>query len=113
MEAHDLTPSATWRVVAVISATVRPWPSSSPNVRFRDNGDEQVATRSPRPASPEKVYGSAPRAEPSRLISARPRVITEAVALAPNPRPVAIPTASAITFFVAPPRSQPTTSGFG
>ena len=105
-----MTPSATWRVDAVISATVRPRPSSSPKVRFRDNGEEQVATRSPRPARPENVYGSAPRAMPSRLISASPRVITEAVALAPRPSPMAMPTASAITFLVAPPSSQPITS---
>ena len=102
IDAQDLTPSATCRVEAVISATVRPWPSSSPKVRFRDSGDEQVATRSPRPASPEKVYGSAPRAAPSRLVSASPRVITDAVALAPRPSPMAIPTARAITFLVAP-----------
>ncbi len=37
--------------------------------------------------------------------------MTVAVALSPNPRPCAIPTASAMTFFVAPPSSQPTTSG--
>ena len=42
----------------------------------------------------------------------RPRVITEAVAFAPRPRPMAMPTASAMTFLVAPPSSQPTTSVF-
>src|SRR5262245_28687753 len=101
MDAQDFTPSATWRVDAVISATVRPLPSSSPNLRFRDRGDEQVATRSPRPANPENVYGSAPSTRPSRLISANPLVITDAVALAPRPSPIAMPTANAITFLVA------------
>ena len=67
-DAHDLTPSATWRVAAAISATLRPRPSSSPNVRLRDNGEEQVATRSPRPARPENVCRSAPSAAPSRAI---------------------------------------------
>ena len=93
-----------------ISATERPRPSSSPNVRFRDSGDWQVATRSPSPASPANVYGSAPSASPSRVVSARPRVISEAVAFAPRPSPTAMPTARAITFLVAPASSQPTTS---
>ena len=66
---QDLTPSATCRVEAVISSVVMPRPSFSPKVRLRDSGEEQVATRSPRPASPISVIGSAPSAvaEPGGL----------------------------------------------
>ena len=78
----------------------------------KGGGDEQVATRSPSPARPAKVSGSAPSATPSLLISARPRVIREARLLSPNPMPAAIPTARAITFFPSPPSSQPITSVF-
>ena len=46
---QDLTPSATCRVEPVISSVVMPWPSFSPKVRLRESGDEQDATRSPRP----------------------------------------------------------------
>ena len=48
---------------------VSPRPSRSPNVRLRDSGDEQVATRSPSPARPAKVSGSAPErdAQPADL----------------------------------------------
>jgi hypothetical protein len=94
----------------VISATERPLPSSSPKVRLRDSGEEQVATRSPSPARPENVYGSAPMTNPNRVVSAKPRVITEAVALSPSPMPTPMPTARAITFLVAPLSSVPITS---
>ena len=50
------------------------------------------------------------QARPSRTISARPRVISAARALSPNPRPSTIPQAIAKTFFTAPPISAPTTS---
>ena len=63
------------------------------------------------PASPENVSGSPPMATPSRVSSARPRVITAARVLSPVPRPSAMPDAIAITFFSAPATSQPTTSG--
>ena len=75
-----------------------PWPSFSPNVRLRDSGEEQVATRSPRPARPISVSGLAPSAVASRAVSASPRVITEAVVLSPNPSPTAMPTARPTTF---------------
>ena len=75
-----------------------PLPSFSPNERLRDSGEEQVATRSPRPASPINVIGLASKAFATRAVSARPRVITEAVVLSPKPSPTAIPTASATTF---------------
>ena len=57
---QDFAPSATCRVEAKISSVVIPWPSRSPNVRLRESGEEQVATRSPRPASPIRVSGLAP-----------------------------------------------------
>ena len=62
------------------------------------------------PARPAKVSGSAPIASPSRVISARPRVISAARGLCPMPRPSAIPAATAITFLSAPPSSTPITS---
>ena len=43
----------------MISSVVMPWPSFSPKVRLRDSGEEQVATRSPSPARPISVSGSA------------------------------------------------------
>ncbi|SLJ82521.1 Uncharacterised protein [Mycobacteroides abscessus subsp. abscessus] len=70
----------------------------------------QVATRSPTPASPASVTGSAPRVTASRMISARPRVMRLAMELSPRPMPAAMPQASAITFLQAPPISQPITS---
>ena len=51
------------------------------------------------PARPEKVCCSPPMAHPSRVSSARPRVITAARVLSPVPRPSAMPEAMAITFF--------------
>ena len=97
-EEHDFAPSATWRVEATISAVVMPSPSFSPKVRLRDSGEEHVATRSPRPARPIRVSGLASIAIASRAVSARPRVISDAVVLSPNPSPTAIPTESATTF---------------
>ena len=48
---------------------VIPRPRLVPKVWLRESGEEQVATRSPRPARPEKVSGSAPmrQAEPGGL----------------------------------------------
>ena len=63
------------------------------------------------PASPENVRASPPRAMPSRLISASPRVMSVARVLSPKPMPSAMPAAMAITFFTTPDTSQPTTSG--
>ena len=70
----------------------------------------QVNTRSPIPARPAKVASWAPRASPSRAISAKPRVIRAARALCLKPSPSLTPAARAITFFNAPPTSIPTTS---
>ena len=64
------------------------------------------------PASPAKVTCWPPIAHPSRVSSARPRVITAARVLSPVPRPSAMPDAMAITFLSAPATSQPITSGF-
>ena len=89
-----------------------PRPRYSPNVRFLDSGELQVATRSPIPASPANVWVCAPSAEPSLAISASPRVISVARVLSPSPIATAMPTAIAITFFTAPPSSQPVTSVF-
>ena len=87
-----------------------PRPRYSPNVRFRDSGELHVATRSPIPASPANVCAWAPSAEPSRAISASPRVISVALVLSPSPMATAMPTAIAMTFFTVPPSSQPITS---
>ena len=47
---------------------ISPRPSRSPKLRLRDSGELQVATRSPSPARPAKVSGSAPSyAQPGRL----------------------------------------------
>ena len=68
-DSDDFTPSATWPLIEEASATDMPWPTFSPKVRFRDNGEAQVATRSPRPASPaEGLRGPAEGgAEPGDL----------------------------------------------
>ena len=71
----------------------------------------QVTIRSPIPDKPENVAKSAPIARPSRVISAIPLVISAALVLSPYPKPSAIPAASAITFFNAPPIHIPRTSG--
>src|SRR5258707_4336903 len=89
---------------------VPPRPSRSPNVRLRERGDVHVATRSPTPASPAMVAGLAPNAIPSRMISARPRVMIAAAVFSPNPTPAATPQATAMTFLHAPPTSAPMTS---
>ncbi len=86
IDEHDLTPSATWPWLASSACgSVSPRPSRSPNVRLRDSGDEQVATRSPSPASPAKVSGIGAERdpEPGRLgqpagDQRRPRVVAEA-----------------------------------
>ena len=62
------------------------------------------------PARPAKVAGWPPMATPSRVSSVRPLVMTAARVLSPTESPWAMPQASAITFFSAPPSSQPMTS---
>ncbi len=56
------------------------------------------------------MAGLAPNAIPSRMISARPRVMMAAAVFSPSPTPAAIPHASAMTFLQAPPTSAPITS---
>ena len=81
-----------------------------PALRFREWTLVQVTIKSPTPDRPLKVSGRAPQATPSRAISVRPRVIKAALVLSPKPKPSAIPTAKAMTFFKAPPSSTPMTS---
>ena len=85
-------------------------PKSSPNVRLRESGEPQVATKSPIPARPAALKGSAPCAAHSRATSFRPRVISIAWVFSPKPMPIEIPTAKAITFLIAPANSQPNKS---
>ena len=49
-------------------------------------------------------------AAPSRMISARPRVASAALALSPAESEWAMPTAMAMMFLTAPPSSAPVTS---
>ena len=77
--------------VASMSAQRRPFASSTPSRWLRDSGEPQVAITSPMPASPAKVSGFAPAAIPSRVISARPRVISPALPLSPKPSAVRRP----------------------
>src|SRR5919106_573414 len=104
------TPSATLFFPARASSGDLPRPSSSPSVRLRDSAPVAVRIRSPIPASPANVRGSAPMRTPSRVISARPRVMSAARGLCPSPSPSTMPAATAITFLSAPPSSTPTTS---
>ena len=83
---------------------------SGPNLSREIAERQPTATRSPIPDKPAKVAGSAPRAVPSRVISARPRVMRVERVLMPSPMPSAAPMATAMTFFVAPAISVPTTS---
>src|SRR6185312_7504996 len=107
----DLMPSAVWVICTDTSSSVSPSPSRRPAVWLRDSGDEQVATRSPSPASPAMVCTSPPKARVSRVVSASPRVMTVALVLSPMPLPSQIPTHRAITFLTIPPISTPVTSG--
>src|SRR5437762_778863 len=105
-----LTPSATECLPASACSRVCPCPIAIPRLRLRDNAPVAVRIKSPMPASPAKVNGSAPRATPSRVISARPRVISAARVLLPSPNPSRMPAATAITFLSAPPSSTPIAS---
>src|SRR5881398_512375 len=104
------TPSATEARPARACDSAVPRASSTPSERLRDSGPVAVRMRSPIPARPAKVAGSAPSATPSRVISASPRVISAARVLWPRPSPSRIPAARAITFLSAPPSSTPSTS---
>ena len=104
------TPSATIPKDATTSSRLIPAAMPRPTRWFRERGLAQVTMRSPMPARPEKVRGSAPRAVPSRAISARPRVINIARTFSPRSIPAAAPETMAMTFFSAPASSTPTTS---
>src|SRR5438093_294198 len=104
------TPSTTAARPASASSSRFPSPSSTPSWWLRDRGPVAVRMRSPIPASPAKVAGSAPSATPNRVISASPRVISAARVLWPIPSPSRIPAASATTFLSAPASSTPSTS---
>src|SRR3546814_4362666 len=80
-----------------------------PRLKLREDCEEQVSTRSPRPDRPASVSGRAPRATPNRDISAKPRLISAARAFWPRPRPSTTPQAIASTFLTAP-RSEEHTS---
>ena len=90
--------------------SARPRASSMPTWRLRLRVPVQVSTRSPRPLRPASVSRRPPAAQASRVISARPRVISAASALCPSPSPSTTPAAIAMMFFSAPPISTPTTS---
>ncbi len=96
---------------SIACCIVRPCPISIPAFLLRLWRLSQVTMRSPMPVRPPRVSCRAPMAQASRLISEMPRVISAALVLSPHPRPSAIPAASAITFFKAPPSSIPRTSG--
>src|SRR5207249_3296247 len=104
------TPSTTAARPASASSTRFPSPSSTPSWWLRDRGPVAVRMRSPIPASPANVAGSAPNATPNRVISASPRVIRAARVLWPIPSPSRMPAARAMTFLSAPASSTPSTS---
>src|SRR6267143_2562749 len=104
------TPSTTAARPASASSRRFPSPSSTPSRWLRDKGPVAVRMRSPIPASPAKVAGSAPSATPNRVISASPRVISAARVLWPIPSPSRMPAARAMTFLSAPASSTPSTS---
>src|SRR5438552_2871003 len=104
------TPSTTAARPASASSRRFPSPSSTPSWWLRDRGPVAVRMRSPIPASPANVDGSAPSATPNRVISASPRVISAARVLWPIPSPSRMPAARAMTFLSAPASSTPSMS---
>src|SRR5205807_1502618 len=104
------TPSTTAARPASASSSRFPSPSSTPSWWLRERGPVAVRMRSPIPASPANVAGSAPSATPNRVISASPRVIRAARVLWPKPSPSKMPAARAMTFLSAPASSTPSTS---
>ena len=110
-DCEDFTPSAVCVVLASTSSSGIPRPSLSPKARLRDSGELQVRDQVAQPGQARRRCAGRRRApRPAWLISASPRVISMALVLSPRPIPIAIPTASAITFLTAPPSSQPITS---
>ena len=81
-----------------------------PTLRLRLKSPVQVSTRSPKPARPARVELRPPIATARRVISAKPRVISAAVALCPRPIPSNTPAPMATTFLIEPPISTPIVS---
>src|SRR5712692_7595383 len=89
------TPSATMPCMpAMISGSLRPFPSSTPTVRLRERPPVQVSTRSPIPARPAMVSRFAPQATASRGVGPKLQAITDSsgngnyiLQRAPQPHP--------------------------
>src|SRR6266576_5526690 len=79
------TPSTTAGFPASACSSVFPCPNATPRVRLRESAPVAVRIRSPMPARPANVIGCAPSITPSRVISARPRVMRAARVLKPRP----------------------------
>src|SRR5699024_2115325 len=92
------------------SSTVFPLPNKLPARQLRLCTLVDVTIKSPTPHNPKNVNGFAPIEVPSRVISAKPRVINAALALSQKPKPSDNPEPNAIIFIKAPPNSTPTTS---
>src|SRR5687767_6937027 len=92
---------------ASLAAVTSPRPRATPKEKLRDCIEEQVKTRSPKPESPIRVRGSAPRDLPKRNISLKARVVRAARELSPKDRPSLMPQAIASTFLTAPPSWTP------
>src|SRR2546421_13010160 len=101
------TPSTTLARPASASSSRLPLPSSTPSRWLRESGPVAVRMRSPMPASPAKVAGSAPSATPRRGISAIPRGIRAARGLGPSPSPPGMPAPGRATFLAPPGGPRP------
>ena len=95
------------------SAAGLPCARANPKLVLREVRLVAVSRRSPRPDRPIRVSRRAPRASAKRVISASPRVISEARAFSPRPCSMVTPAAMAITFFSAPASSTPSRSSLG
>src|SRR5256714_6791841 len=105
------TPSTTAARPASASSSRFPSPSSTPSWWLRDRGPVAVRMRSPIPASPAKVAGSAPSATPRRGVSAHPPAIRGARAVWPRPPPPPGSPAGAIPVFGRPTSPTPRPAG--
>ena len=72
----DATPSTVFDICLRASAIEPVRPINSPNVRLRESGEPQLATRSPIPARPAADSGSDPCAAQRRATSLSPRVMS-------------------------------------
>ena len=105
-----LMPSATILIEPTISASFLPLANSMPTLRLRlksaGAGQDQVAQT----GQPGQSELRPPMATARRVISAKPRVISAAVALCPRPMPSNTPAPIATTFLIEPPISTPIVS---